>query len=70
MDLVDEEYGPPVIELAFAARIKGVEGIYNRHDYFDERKVALNEWAKLLSALEDGRQDYNVVPLRSRKPAA
>ena len=61
---------PFIAERCLNHKIKGVEGIYNRHDYFDERKVALNEWAKLLSALEDGRQDYNVVPLKSRKPAA
>jgi hypothetical protein len=49
-------------------KIKGVEGIYNRHDYFDERKAALIEWAKLLSALEEGRLDYNVLAFK--KPVA
>lgn len=43
--------------------IKGVEGIYNRHQYFDERKAALAQWADLLVALESGK-DYNVTPLR------
>ena len=61
---------PFIAERCLNHKIKGVEGIYNRHDYFDERKAALNEWARLLSALEDGRQDYNVVPLKSKKPAA
>jgi len=47
-----------------------VEGIDNRHDYFDERKKALDEWARLLSALKDGRDDYNVVPFKKGKPVA
>ena len=36
--------------------------------YFDERQAALNEWAKLLSALEEGRPDYNVMVFK--KPVA
>ncbi|MBK6355379.1 MAG: tyrosine-type recombinase/integrase [Betaproteobacteria bacterium] len=61
---------PFVAERCLNHKIKGVEGTYNRHDYFDERKAALNAWASLLKALEEGRQDYNVVPLQSRRPAA
>ncbi|MCV5760793.1 site-specific integrase, partial [Escherichia coli] len=45
-------------------RIKGVEGIYNRHQYFDERKAALAQWADLLVALESVK-DYNVTPIRA-----
>lgn len=59
---------PFTAERCLNHKIKGVEGIYNRHDYFDERKAALNEWAKLLSALEEGRLDYNVVVFK--KPVA
>ena len=42
------EIGVPghVAERCLNHKLKGVEGIYNRHDYFDERKVAL---AKLAS---------------------
>lgn len=58
---------PHIAERCLNHKLKGVEGIYNRHDYFSERKKALNEWAKLLMALEDGRQDYNVVPLKKSK---
>lgn len=43
--------------------IKGVEGTYNRHDYFDERRQALAVWANLLNTLERG-EEYKVVPLR------
>ena len=57
---------PFVAERCLNHKIKGVEGIYNRHDYFDERSKALNEWARLLNSLEDGRADYNVVPLKKK----
>ncbi|MDR3221883.1 MAG: tyrosine-type recombinase/integrase [Candidatus Accumulibacter sp.] len=58
---------PHIAERCLNHKLKGVEGIYNRHDYFDERKKALNEWARLLAALEEGRPDYNVVPLKKIK---
>jgi len=61
---------PHIAERCLNHKIKGVEGIYNRHDYFEERKAALNEWAQLLKALEEGRPDYNVVPLSKGKTAA
>jgi integrase len=60
---------PHVAERCLNHKLKGVEGIYNRHDYFDERKKALNEWAQLLMALEDGRAGYNVVPLVKKRKA-
>ena len=59
-----------IAERCLNHKLKGVEGIHNRHDYFDERKKALDEWARLLSALEDGRDDYNVVPFKKGKPVA
>ena len=43
-------------------RIKGVEGIYNRHQYFNERRHALELWSDLLVALEQG-DEYNVTPI-------
>jgi len=61
---------PFVAERCLNHKVKGVEGIYNRHDYFDERKLALNTWAKLLQALEEGKPEYNVVPLRKTKGVA
>ncbi|MCX8966891.1 tyrosine-type recombinase/integrase [Erwinia psidii] len=54
---------PVVAERCLNHRIKGVEGIYNRHQYFDERKAALAQWASLLVALERG-EEYNVSPIR------
>lgn len=61
---------PHIAERCLNHKLKGVEGIYNRHDYFDERKKALNEWARLLAALEEGRPDYNVVPLKKSNTVA
>jgi len=50
-----------VAERSLNHRLKGVEGIYNLHDYFDERKQALTMWADLLVLLEHG-EAYNVIP--------
>ncbi|VEI21843.1 Prophage CP4-57 integrase [Serratia plymuthica] len=57
---------PVVAERCLNHRIKGVEGIYNRHQYFNERKAALTQWASLLVSLESG-QDYNVMPIGKKK---
>jgi len=52
-----------VAERALNHKIRGVEGTYNRHDYFDERRQALALWAGLLDALEQGKA-WNVVPFK------
>ncbi|WP_314141009.1 integrase arm-type DNA-binding domain-containing protein [Buttiauxella noackiae] len=52
---------PVIAERCLNHRIAGIEGIYNRHQYFDERKIALAQWAALLVALERG-EEYNVMP--------
>lgn len=54
---------PVVAERCLNHRIKGVEGIYNRHQYFDERRNALELWAGLLVTLELGEK-YNVTPIK------
>lgn len=43
---------PHVAERCLNHKLKGVEGVYNRHDYFDERRKALEAWGKLLLKLE------------------
>lgn len=53
---------PHIAERCLNHKLKGVEGIYNRHDYFNERKAALQRWADLLEALEQG--GGNVVALK------
>lgn len=55
---------PHIAERCLNHKIKGVEGIYNRHDYFEERKAALAQWADLLIRLEQGAS--KVVPIRAR----
>lgn len=57
---------PVVAERCLNHRIKGVEGVYNRHQYFEERKAALSQWAELLVTLERGER-YNVTPLAKKK---
>ncbi len=55
---------PVIAERCLNHKIPGVEGIYNRHEYFEERKAALALWADLLVALESG-EGYNVTPIRA-----
>lgn len=43
--------------------IGGVAGTYGRHDFFDERKKALQLWANFLESCETGK-DWNVTPIR------
>ncbi|SMF94000.1 Integrase [Methylomagnum ishizawai] len=54
---------PHIAERCLNHKIKGVEGIYNRHDYFEERRKALELWAKYLESCEKG-EGWNVVPFR------
>ena len=54
---------PIVAERCLNHRITGVEGIYNRHQYFEERREALAMLGNLMETLERG-EDYNVQPLR------
>lgn len=54
---------PHIAERCLNHKIKGVEGIYDRHSYFAERKEALGKLAALIVACEAGK-DWNVVPLR------
>ncbi len=42
-----------VAERALNHKVRDVEGVYNQYDYFEERKVALERWAKWLAAIEE-----------------
>lgn len=54
-----------VAERCLNHKIKGVEGIYDSYDYFEERKAALNALAGLLVQLESG--DTNkVIPINHK----
>jgi hypothetical protein len=41
-----------VAERCLNHKLKGVEGVCNRHDYFEERRRALEAWGQLLLKLE------------------
>jgi hypothetical protein len=41
--------------------IRGVAAVYNRHGYTDERRRALDAWARRLTAIVDGEPRTNVV---------
>lgn len=45
---------PHVAERCLNHKIRGVVGVYNRHDYFEERRDALQRWADLLDRLDAG----------------
>ena len=40
---------PAVAERCLNHRVRGISGIYNRHDYFQERQEALQRWADVLA---------------------
>lgn len=56
---------PHVAERCLNHKIRGVEGIYNRHDYFAERKAGLQAWADLLTELE-ASSGQKVVQIKRR----
>ena len=57
-----------VAERCLGHRLRGVEGTYDRHDYFRERRVAIESWTALLLAIERGER--KVEPLRRRQMGA
>lgn len=52
---------PHIAELCINHKLKGVWAIYDRHDYFDERKRALQQLSEYLQSLEE---DQKVVPIK------
>ncbi len=52
-----------IAERCLNHKLKGVEGIYNQYDYFEERKIALQKLANFLEACEMG-ENWNVTPIR------
>ena len=57
-----------VAERCLGHKLRGVEGTYDRHDYFKERRAALAQWTQLL--LDAERGESKVAPLRRRHSAA
>ncbi|MBW7930292.1 MAG: hypothetical protein H3C57_03180 [Gammaproteobacteria bacterium] len=56
-----------VAERCLGHKLRGVEGTYDRHDYFRERRTALESWATLLQGFERG--ESKVATLRPRLSA-
>lgn len=56
-----------VAERCLGHAIRGVEGTYDRHDYFKERRAALEQWTALLIEAERGESRITSI---SRAPGA
>ncbi|MFL9952791.1 tyrosine-type recombinase/integrase [Paraburkholderia nemoris] len=52
-----------ITEMCLNHKLKGVEGIYDRYTYYDERRAALKLWARFIATCQAGKK-WNVVPLR------
>jgi integrase len=55
---------PDISERVLGHVQPGVQGIYDRHEYFDEKADALNRLARLIEAIVHPRGDTTVIPLR------
>lgn len=63
--LAELKVDPITSELCLNHRLRGLEGIYNKHDYLQERSNALNLWAECLLAFERGEDfvaQYGIPP--------
>jgi len=60
----------PVIEKVLGHRsgsFRGVVGIYQRHDFANEKRRALEAWGNFVAALVEGKPASKVVRLRGRR---
>jgi len=55
---------PHICEACLNHKIKGVEGVYDRYDYLEERREALNAWAQVLIDLESDRK---IIPIGKKR---
>lgn len=58
-----------VAERALNHKLKDVEGIYDQHDYFDQRMDALTVWAATLAALSRGETAADLLARGKKRPA-
>ena len=61
-----------ISEMCLNHKLSGVEGIHDQHTYFDERREALEKWARFLVACETGGNmsptpSCNIADYRSPK---
>jgi integrase len=57
-----------VAERCLNHRLPGIQSVYNTHDYFAERRAALESWTALLLEIERGGR--KVTALKSRRASA
>lgn len=57
-----------VAERCLNHSLGGLVGVYDQHDYLEERRQALNLWATFLEQAERG-EPWNVVPIGHKKSA-
>lgn len=51
-----------VAERCLGHKLSGVEGTYDRHDYFKERRMALGKWVRVLVDAESGKSNVSRFP--------
>ncbi len=56
-----------VAERCLGHKLRGVEGTYDRHDYFKERRVALEQWTALVVQAEQGESKVISIQRGSRE---
>ena len=44
---------------------RGIVGVYQKHDYADEKRSALEAWGAHVMALVEGRRPGKVIPIRA-----
>jgi integrase len=59
-----------VAERCLGHSIRGVEGTYDRHDYFKERRAALEQWTAVLIDAERGVRKVTAINEGSRQRVA
>lgn len=58
---------PHIAEMCLNHKPKGIEAVYNVHDYFEERRAALFALSDLLAECEKG-DAKKVIPIKQRTP--
>jgi integrase len=57
-----------VAERCLNHKLKGVEGVYDRHDYYAERRQALTAWARQIERFEKG--ETTIVSINEKRQTA
>jgi integrase len=64
------KFAPHVVDRVLnhtSGTIRGVARVYNRFDYLDERKAALEAWGRAVEAIVSGAEASNVVELAAAR---